>query len=370
MRIAIATFQRSENYGAVLQAYALQSFLTAQGHDVDILDFLPQKRVSWSKRWIALNPRNLLLKWQARRVEMIFSRFRDRRLRLSSPPITSSQALTMLADRYEAFMTGSDQVWNPRWIGQIPGGALFYLLTFAGERARKYSFAASFGHAKIETIPDTWQTVFRQSLKQFSWISVREHSGIDLVKRLSGRDDAVALVDPTLLMPASFYQRIMPRTRSRAPYLFSFILHGQAEQVSRAYVRMDDHTGWKVISCCLPCKQLVRPVDWPPTPEIWLARIRDAALVVTNSFHAIVFCLIFHTPFIALKVCGCDSTMNDRVVNLLKSVGLEDRLHPEDSVVPNVLPPIDWSAVDTRLAERRKASLECMSKVEGLLHSG
>ncbi|HMP73300.1 MAG TPA: hypothetical protein PKE55_08560, partial [Kiritimatiellia bacterium] len=99
MKIGIATFQRTDNYGAVLQAYALQAFLVEQGHEVEIIDYWPLAPPPFLRRWLAVDPRNMLLKWQARRKERLFARFRAEQLTLSRPARSHPEELHDLRDR-------------------------------------------------------------------------------------------------------------------------------------------------------------------------------------------------------------------------------------------------------------------------------
>ncbi len=368
MKIGIVTFQRTDNYGAVLQAFALQSFLSAQGHEVEQLDYWPHAPASWIRRWLAVHPRNVLLKWQVRGIERRFARFRTQRLRLTKPLVKDPADLNSLSGLHDLLIAGSDQIWNPTWINRIPGGDRFFLLAFASPATRKISYAASFGHATVNAIPAGWQNIFRLELSAFDWISVRETSGAGLVKALCGREDAVTVVDPTLLMPASFYTAMMPPPARTADYLFSFLLHEENPNALRYIEQAIRATGLRSRSCHLHAALLARPDNQPPSPEHWLARIRDASLVITNSFHAVVFCLLFHTPFVALKVGGTIAGMNDRITNLLDMAGLSGRLcNANETFHPEGFSVIDWSDVDTRIAARRNETLCRLAGVDGLL---
>lgn len=368
MKIGIVTFQRTDNYGAALQAFALQAFLSAQGHEVELIDYWPLAPAFWPRRWLAVYPRNMLLKWQVRRIEQRFERFRKQRLRLSSPRITDPADLHSLAGRHDLLIAGSDQIWNPTWIDRIPGGDQFYLLAFAAPTTRKLSYAASFGQATVDAMPAAWQQIFQRELPAFDWISVRESSGTALVETLCGRKDAATVVDPTLLMPASFYSAIMPPPARKPEYLFSFLLHGENPYALRFIEQALRATGLRPRHCHLHAARLARLDDQPPSPEDWLARIRDASLVITNSFHAVVFCLLFHTPFVVLKIGGATAGMNDRINNLLDMAGVSDRLcSANETFQPDAFPAIDWNTVDSRLAAQREETLARLARVEGLL---
>ncbi len=359
MKIGIVTFQRTDNYGAVLQAYALQSFLIAQGHEVEILDYWPAQRESFLRRWLAINPRNCMLKWQFRDIERTFARFRSRHLRLSIPRMQDPKHLASQMPRYDVLVAGSDQIWNPTWISRIDGGDIFYLLGFGESSTRRIAFAASFGHDGIDTIPPEWQMIFKEHLPAFNAISVREPSGTKLVKKLCGRDDAVAVCDPTLLVPRSLYERLMPPSKSGTPYMLAFMLHGQ-EQASISIGRQLVHaTGYPLRTVLLHTTQVLFPRNLPPSPGEWLRLISETELLITNSFHGVVFALIFHRPFIVLHVSGSAAPMNNRITGLLDRLGLAHRIVDHTaSIDPGfAFAPVDWSHVDAQLAAERDQAL-------------
>ena len=369
MKIGIATFQRTDNYGAVLQAYALQAFLVEQGHEVEIIDYWPLAPPPFLRRWLAVDPRNMLLKWQARRKERLFARFRAEQLTLSRPARSHPEELHDLRDRYDMVIAGSDQVWNPTWLEPLAGSDLFYPLAFAGDHTRRIAYAASFGHRSPETIPTAWRKIFRERLPAFEAISVREPSGVGLVHALCGREDAVPVGDPTLLLSADRYDALAQPPRAARPFVFVFALHGQEEAAWPSGWARAKALGLAVHGCRLHPAQW-SPGNLTPSPGQWLGWIRQADLVVTNSFHGIIFCLLFHTPFIALAVKGEAATMNSRVAELLALVGLSNRFMDEDQASSaQPLDSIDWPGVDTALHGLRAKSQAFLGSINGLLRS-
>ena len=362
MKIGIATFQWSDNYGAVLQAYALQSFLREQGHAVQIIDYRVTPPVPWYRKWLAKTPRGCILKWEAAYKAHRFAQFRRKHLVLTPASFRSAGSLAAIADRFDVLITGSDQVWNPRWLSQAEGLFDLYLLSFAGPQVRRVSYAASFGHAEKATMNENDQQRLGAQLKQLDAISVREPSGISLVRELSGRTDAVQVVDPTLLLGRAHYEGLAGLRRNRAPYLFAYMLHGLQQDAACVIRQMSGLLHYQVVQCNLQKTALHREYTLP-SPTGWLRQIRDAAFMVTNSFHGVVFCLVFHIPFVALLISGQTGSMNARIQELLDTAGLAHRIvHPGEVLAENsAAESIDWKRIDIVIAELGKKSMDYLA---------
>jgi len=363
MKIGITTFQWSDNYGAVLQAHALQFFLQQRGHAVQIVDYRPQKPSSMMRRWLSASPRGCVRKWEANWKTHLFERFRKTHLIRTTESFCSASELRKIADRFDLLITGSDQVWNPQWLEQVDGLCDLYFLSFAGPQTRRIAYAASFGHAETATMKKEWREIIGEKLKKMDAISVREPSGVSLVRDLCGRTDAVHVVDPTLLMPRSHYDKLAGRASSQEGYLFYYTLHGPKCDVKNMNRRVSDALNLRVIRCCNAHKTALHKGFILPSPVGWLRRIRDASFMVTDSFHGVVFCLIFHTPFVALLIDGHSGSMNARIIELLKAVGLTHRIVSPSEKLPDgaCAETIDWAGVDQKIADMRAGSVEFLS---------
>jgi hypothetical protein len=347
MRIGICTLHWSDNYGAVLQAYALQTHLARKGHDVRILDVRPPASLPSLTPWLSYNLRGIKLKTRARRRHAFFESFRTRHLRLTPRPLRSAKALRAEAAQYDALICGSDQVWNPRWQLQHEWFPAAYLLECAPPGARKVSYAASFGFTECGFLPATWRQRFHAAISTFDAISVREATGVGIVRELAGRGDATLVADPTLLMDTADLHSLAIPPRLPQPYIFTNMLHGLAQQAD----------GWLSAGMWPTIMQHLRcdaPDRWPEnggpilSPPDWLGAIRDAACVITNSFHAIVMCLRFHTPFIAIPLEGDLAPMNVRLQDTLAEFGLTNRIARSPAIPdPNLTTDRwDWASVD------------------------
>lgn len=359
MKVGIATFHWSNNYGAVMQAHALQVYLEERGHLVEILDFRPGGHAPRWKKWIGKNRRECIKKWSVLHKQRLFDSFRKQHLKLSAVSAADKIELKRFEGEYDTLIAGSDQVWNPRWLEQFDGMFDFYFLSFGRKGVKRISYAASIGHSHEHSLEEHWQKKLAERLPGINVISVRERSSIPLVEALCGRKDAKLVVDPTILLPREYYERMVGSAHgSTGHYVFSYLLHGledDAQEVLEAFIDQDV----KIVRCDAVKTGLHKGYVLP-MPVQWLAYIRDAAYIVTNSFHAVVFSLIFHTPFTAILIGGAVGAMNSRITDLLEAVGLTDRvIEPGQGIRESVNDKtIDWDEVDFRLNKFKQSSEE------------
>ena len=298
------TFHWATNYGGVLQAWALQQALLKLGEDTEIIDFVPER-----VRFLIVLKDLIDRSFGEFKKERSIARFRKEHLILSRR-YGNTRALKKAGHDYKRIITGSDQVWNYSLItsyGKKP--MLSYFLDFAEEGVKRYSYATSFGANKM---PADYAGMVRGELEKFKAISVREDTGRDIVSDI-GFDSRV-VCDPTALLTAEDYNKLIPEKKAAEPYIYSYVIHkGQ-------------HTA-KAVEAAV--RELYPAMRFRSTSnnegvEEWLRSIRDASLFVTNSFHGVMVSLILGTPFIVVPVEGWD--MNARIENVLSSTGSLERL--------------------------------------------
>lgn len=358
MNIGITTFHWANNYGAVLQAHAMQTVLRGRGHSVELIDYRARRPVPFLRRWFSLSPRGWQLKREANQKAAAFETFRRQHLVRSPQALYSPDELSSVRDRYDLVITGSDQVWNPKWLEQSPGFADLYFLGFAGPKTKRISYAASLGHASTTTLTPEWQRDLGERLRGLDAISVREASGVGLVQQLSGREDAVQVSDPTLLLPADHYRPLLGPAKVRRPYLFSFLLHGRDDDANEVAAEIAQRRQLQIVRCN-STKTSRTPGYVLPDPAGWLRCVHDAEFVVTNSFHCTVFCLLFQVPFLSVLIGGELGSMNSRLVDLLRPLGLESRMQLPGplSLSDEDLARLPWEAVQAHFDSVRVDSL-------------
>lgn len=336
-KIGTITFHWATNYGAVLQAYALQMFLKQSGFDTEIINYLPFQNIALRKiNWIRMRDFDAIKK------ERAIQRFREENLTVSAYKYRSYKVLCSAVDRYSAILSGSDQVMNFSFLQHAERWRMTpsYYLSFAGKETRKIAYAASFGTDKI---PDAYADFVKKELTSFSWVSVREKSAYTMLKDIG--IDSEIVVDPTMLVEKEVYEPFIGRESVKRIGAFSYILHKNQVDAQRCESKIFKMFGEKQTAAG----------DY--SVENWLRNIRCSAFVITNSFHATVFALLFHTPFITVSVGG--SNMDNRLLTLLNMVGLEDRFvktYDESTIDALLHGDVNWEDVDKRMRVARESS--------------
>lgn len=374
MKIGIVTFFCVPNYGAMLQSYALWKYLEGRGHDVEFIDYAfgNTRCIAFWKCFVTRNLHNSLAvirKKLKSYVSFSTTQFSDTYPRTQR--CDTFAALEAIGGKYDALIVGSDQMWNPAWCAGLHLPVV--MLDFAHKSVKRISYAVSFGTQ--EWPYDRSRDLVRGLLQKFNAISVREGSGVGLVQRLSGRNDAKWLLDPTLLHQASFYASLMSVKKSEERYIFSYFLDEWMgnEDVGSAIEAVKFARGVDAVrndriavqGALAPiCKAL--KVQKKVAVSEWLTLIANADFIVTNSFHGVVFSILFHRPFIVIPVSGNLAGMNDRVTSLLGMLNLDRRSifsNNIDSIKVVAMERINWDVVDDVLTSRRNDTVSFFSGI-------
>lgn len=370
MRVAVITLPLHTNYGGILQAYALKKSIESLGHTADIIDrrckmVLPP---SWKMPLIYLKRMVLNLKPGGKGPEI----FREKRILREFPYVSSELAPFVAGEiaprtvddyhsdirlgEYDAFVAGSDQIWRPKYFGNIEDAFLAFT---SGWNVKRIAYAASFGTDQLE-YSYTQLEECSALLKNFDAVSVREARAVTICDEWFDREDALHVLDPVMLLPPEHYRTIAGQSSSRPcrGKVLSYILdpdHSKLSVLGRL-------TGWLGIDsydACIPDRNRDIPLKDRVVPSMpqWLSCFADAEFVVTDSFHGCVLAILLHKPFIAL---GNVSRGMSRIQSLLESFGLEDRIvqgiDPDDDG-EYFLSGIDWTEADARLEAMREKSI-------------
>lgn len=365
MKIGIITFHWSDNYGAVMQVYALQQHLISAGHDVCVIDYRPPgivKNTPLLKRIVGKSLTTCLRKWAVLIRTFRFEKFRKTALKLSPVQVVDVLGLNRVSEGFDILITGSDQVWNPKFLANQRSFDA-YFLNFGPDSAKRISYAASIGHSSIKTV-EPWKAVLAEKLKAMDAISVRENTGSTIISDITGENRPVIVADPTLLLDKDAHRNRTSRKKrhTKKPKLFSYILHKADLEAEPVIQSVAKEFGLAVSRCSFVDESLLNTKSYL-SPDQWLSCIDEANFVVTNSFHALVFCLIFHTPFAVISVKGDKSTMNTRVTELLDRVSLKERLLSSGMVDLALLSQkINWDKVDNEIDIFKKDSESFLEK--------
>lgn len=350
MRIGIITLPLNRNYGGILQAYALQAFLRKKGNEVCLVE----KRD------------NLLIK-TLKKLQYFLFELKEHHVLIGS---TQTDEETLLQDinkfivnyinrrvvkkyseinenDFDAFIVGSDQIWRPKYNGKVFKSKMFkaYLSFTKGWNVKRISYSVSFG-------TDQWEYTKHQTrickklIHRFDAVSVREKSGVGLCKKYFDID-VQWLIDPTMLLSKDDYVKLFQKanTQKSKGTLLVYILDKSQEKSELVDVIASD--------LCLQPFCVNQPENNVlQSIEQWLRGFYDAEFIVTDSFHACVFSILFNKPFV---VYGNQERGLSRFTSLLEMFGLENRLITNYSEFYNIKNnEIDWSKTNLNLSLQRK----------------
>lgn len=359
-KAGIVTFHNALSYGAVLQSYALQQFLTKNGIKNEIVNYqCDYMNENYKKPIRIIKGKRLksfvgsLLQLKNKKRSLALSEEFQKRFFVTSRPVRRSE-LDRIVDEYSVFISGSDQVWSPDCVGFDKT----YFLDFA-KPGQKYSYAASFGTTKI---PDDKQEDYRELLSGFSGYSVREESGAELVKTFTG-ENAQVNIDPTLLLTSDEWDKITTDVEIKKPYIFLFNVLKPKRMIEYA-VKLGQQKNMQVYY--LNDKHLpingIKYLD-PVSADKFVSIIKNAEYVITNSFHGSAFSVLYHKKLI--MELDTATKRNTRSEELLKQLRITD-FEITDKSLPNPDAVVDWERVDRVLEEQREVSKKYILGIKGI----
>lgn len=377
MKVGIITFHKVNNYGAVLQAYALQKTIQRLGCECEIIDYSRKNFrdiLLWQKNKIKcffkgrpdhqgysnMEFINMVLTTVFFNKKAVAGKFDSFRSKYQLSKSVNSDTVRSLNVDYDLFISGSDQVFN---CGRVILDKN-YLLDFVETGEKKGSYAASFG---IKEIPDKYLKDYKELLSDFTYLSVREEAGAELTRKLIGREANVVL-DPTLLLNKEDWAVLIGKKLKKEDVIIVYMLEYSESLLS--YARdLSKRTNCPIRLLNKPfnhkleeeCRADVGPMEW-------LLEIQNAKYVVTNSFHGVAFSINFNRNFyVEIAEERIRGAMASRIEHILKIFGLEDRLIRKENsgnTKENALKfksgytDIDYNKVNGRLKELRADSME------------
>jgi hypothetical protein len=354
MKVGILTFHRAINYGALLQAYALQQAVKQLGRECFIIDYRcsylenPYKLID-IRRWsnikailadLAYFP---ILNLKHKK----FKAFIEKNIYLGEFHTSFN-----CSDLYDCFITGSDQVWNY----QLTDFDKTYFLNFT-ERTKRNSYAASFG---LDDIPSQYTSEYNNLLKEFRKISVRENRGADIISSLIGQNVNV-VIDPTLLLTDEEWYKVASPNKTKYPYVLIYELsYSKSLHNFASYLAKKKNYNIIYINDSLIERENVK-YKRSVGPEEWLALFRDAEYIVTNSFHGTAFSINFRKQFFT-ELLPPPYKVNSRLENILDTFQLRDRIimNGENK---NIDKSINYNSVLKILEKKRQHSIDFLKQI-------
>ncbi len=339
MKIGIITFHWATNYGAILQSFALQRTLLGMGHDVEIINYKPkQYEPSLYKFLRYKHSLNLKVYLAEQKKEKQMVEFRKKYLSYTQRYFTLKE-IQNHCKNYDLLISGSDQVMNPYFLAAgEKGGSTAYFLDFGEAQTKRITYAVSFGVTKY---PGHLLSRVSSLISRFGALSVREQTGVDILASM-GRNDAVVVPDPTLLYQAKDYDNTIKVVKQPTDDIVVYMLHNRLSYITKK----------------LP-KQNVRIISSESVEE-WLATIKNCRHLITNSFHGMVFAILYHVPFTIVLQSKKNEGMNDRFFTLLGRLGLQDRIMSEVEYTIDVFNH-KWEDIDNKMVEIRAEGITFLS---------
>lgn len=312
-RASVITMHSVCNYGTQLQAYATQKKLEEYFDEVTFVDYRRTNtygkglRKEYSRgnplRWLAFLP--TYFKWK-----QVFGNFQKKYLSITKQTYLSQEDFVHNPIKADVYFSGSDQIWNTGWNhGVIPA----YYLSYAPDNKPKIAFASSFGQSEL---PSKEITDVKHYLKRFQKISVRESSGVAIIKKQLGLN-AVQLNDPTLAFSGDFWRALGTKTKIHEKYILLYNLNS-SKAIDDYAQEVSKRINCKLYRFCTRYDQVIRKGKSLIIPKIedFITCIDNAEFVITDSFHATAFAMNLNTKLIVLPPKKYSSRLRDFIAQI------------------------------------------------------
>lgn len=366
MKIAVITLHRVRNYGSSLQTFATQSFFEKMGFQVEIIDYYPERysSVGLLKRLknkseklnhnvILLTGARIIISFSYLKKKIVFDRFLKQYIQMSKQTYRKESELKRYPLESDAYCTGSDQVWNSHWNEGIDKPLY---LSFIPADKYKFSYASSIGN---EALGEEEATAVCSLLKEYAHITVRENKGIDILENIGVK--ASQMLDPTLLFSKNFWEKYVTGHYAKKKYIVTYNLHHDkrvdvlAQNLSKQYALPVYHISYNIHDIVRKGK-----LKWCPSVENYLDLIKNAQYVITDSFHATVFSILFHTKFFSIY----PEEASSRIRSILALTGLSGRAADQIPNASIVADEVDFEKVDRILEQERKRAVTYMELIK------
>ena len=363
MKIEIITLHRITNFGSMLQTYATQTAIEKLGHKAEVLDFVPDgmsfKRANWPKNdvpaWKKLIKLPPLFAVNLMEYHDV-SRFLRKYIHISPKRYHSYQEIMADIPVADAYLSGSDQVWNTQ-NNNPPEDLKAYYLGFAPEGKKRIAYAGSFGK---NTFTEDEERIIKEYIAKYDYISVREDDGLKILHRFRF-DNGVHVVDPTLLLRGNEWRNFASVKKAPKPgYVFVYNLNrnGLIKEVAKAIAK---EKGLRIINFADTFDFIKGAKNrFGNTAEDFVNHIANADYVVTDSFHGTAFSLNLNRQLIVVKA----PRYNSRIESVLRVAGLLDTrlVGSVEEGLKAASNAINYNHVIPRIEAERQLSLDYLKK--------
>ena len=343
MKIGILTFQGSTNYGAILQAYALNKKLNLLGADCETINYYCDK-IENSNLAKIKKPKDIIKNMYQRRKISKYKKFVQKELKMSK----SYNRNTIKNSNYDCYIVGSDQVWNP---GCSNNDKSFFL-DFLGDNKKRYSYAASIGlnnETALQVINEN-----KKEMQKFDTISLREPINNVKLEKIIDKDIRYD-VDPVFLLDSEHWKELCSKRFLSGNYIFLYLI-AEPNEIIKFAEKLAKEKGYKIISNKKSIEFMMHC-----SPNDFLSWIYNAKYVVTNSFHATAFSLIFNKKFF-VECEGTKNYYNNRVKNVLDLFERADRII-DGKGIKDFEEEIDYEITNEKISNEREKSISYLNSI-------
>lgn len=362
-KIGTITTHSALNYGAVLQAYALNQYLCMQGSDCEVIDYQPDYVASSyrlinkpkSVQGLILAGYQILHYKQREERRRKFETFRKNYLRLSPFQVKDRKELIDTVNTYDLAICGSDQIWSP----ELHHFDEAYFLSYPEIETPKISYAASFGQ---DSLDEKHLQEIQRRIKGFAGFGCREYTAQTIIENLTGEKPELVL-DPVFLLDRKQWRSIETKYDHEGKYVLAYFLSNPAASMYAAQNYAKENN-LELLSIGFSPRDYKYQANniYDAGPQDFLSLIDEADTVITNSFHATAFSILFHKNFFTRLSEGKESR-NNRMLTLLRELGLEDRTFTDSTASStDFSQTIDYDAVDLKLARMLEKSVEYLRR--------
>jgi hypothetical protein len=359
-KVGIITYHRAINFGAALQAFALQWMIKEFGVKCEILDYRNIRLENIHKKMSIFECKNLkdllryiMLSQNNNKKHDKFRAFTVENIEMSSP-LFNFEDLIDIENNYDRIITGSDQVWNY----EINGMDYAFFLDFVKDASKKKAYAASFGLSKI---PEEYRQVYKELLIDFDPILIREKQGADIIRDLLSKEAPVVL-DPTMLLSKDKWLNLDKNMNSSNDKYILVYAFGGSINIKDLAINISHKTGYKIfwIGNSYKCSTKIKYIK-SAGPEEFISLFNNAEYIITNSFHGTAFSINFNKQFFT-ELLPESTGVNSRLEDILDLFDLQGRkIISSDADVINS--NINYYKVNKKLEEEREKSMSLLKDV-------
>ena len=356
MKILTVTNTSTNNYGSVLQAFALQKKLAELGADAYVLRKNGPTKSMLQKLLSYFTTKHYSVKDKLA-IRKSRKQYAKKRSKLNEFYANNIQSLvchslneaSILAEAADVLLAGSDLIWS----SDADMLSEFTTLQFGPAELKRFSYAASVGAEKYD---ESSEKIIRKGLANFSAVSVRESSTVNLIQGLTCKN-VIQNIDPVFLFDSSFWDNVAAKRIIENPYILVYVLRPEPLTLAAAR-KLSEITGKEIFVISNRIIDGMNNIT-DAGAEDWLSYIKNADYVLTNSFHGTAFAVVFKKRFLAVAIEG----NGIRVSDFLASIGLENRIALSLDDVEKIDEPVDWESVDELLKEQRNSASSYLSTI-------